>query len=356
MKKGIVMEIDEAFLTLLTPDGEFLRTKKLEQPYSIGEEIYFFPLEQTADAKALKVNRFFKAKPIWLSAAALLVFLSTFIPFYQNNKAYAYMSIDVNPSIELGLNKKMQVVELTGFNKEGKQVISHLKDWKKVDVSSLTEKILTEIKKEGYLKKNNHIIISTVRMEHPETEVEKRLQDNIKEIKTAVNDEEVNLTYVSGTEKELEKAHKLGITAGKLQVKDSEKTKDKENSNINKRNENTNIKKKNSVPSSTNQTDSPGEKNKKQSGQIKVPGTTNQSEKTINKVPADQMKKEKPLAPQDKTNGLAKSNKVYHQDEKDKLALPPSQSKKMDEEKVKHHPGKKIEPSKQPSKHEHIFK
>ena len=44
MKKGIVMEIDDAFLTLLTPEGEFLHARRQNQPYLIGEEIHFFPI------------------------------------------------------------------------------------------------------------------------------------------------------------------------------------------------------------------------------------------------------------------------------------------------------------------------
>jgi hypothetical protein len=42
MKKGIVMEIDESCLTLLTPEGEFLHARRQNQPYAIGEEIHFF--------------------------------------------------------------------------------------------------------------------------------------------------------------------------------------------------------------------------------------------------------------------------------------------------------------------------
>lgn len=232
MKKGIIMQIDDSYLTLLTPDGEFLRAKKQDQKYSIGEEIHFTP----GDLKPAK-SFFIKAaalKPVWVTAAALMVFLGSYIPVYQSNKAYAYMSIDLNPSIELGVNKKMQVVKLTGYNQEGKKVISQLNDWKKKDVSEITKAILVEIKHEGFLKDNNHIIISTVRTEKVVKDVEKKLEDNINEIKTVATNQEIELTVMSGTEQELKKAHELGITTGKYQAENAPKGQLKKEQNAGK--------------------------------------------------------------------------------------------------------------------------
>lgn len=232
MKKGIIMQIDDSYLTLLTAEGEFLRARKQERQYAIGEEIHFSPIN-------LKPARSFfvkmaMSKPVWAAAAALMFFLGTFIPMYQSNKAYAYMSIDLNPSIELGVNKKMQVVEITGFNPEGKKVVSNLKNWKKKGVSELTKDILVEIKEEGFLDLNNQIIISTVRTEKVDKDIEKKLEENIKEIKEAATNQELEVTVMSGTEKELKKAHELGVTTGKYQTENVPKGQLKKDPNTQK--------------------------------------------------------------------------------------------------------------------------
>jgi hypothetical protein len=217
MKKGIVMEMDEAFLTLLTPEGEFLRARKQNELYVIGEEIDFFPIDIHKTQRLFTIKNLLKVKPIWAVSvmAALLILLGSFIPMYQDNKAYAYMSIDVNPSIELGVNKKMQVVELTGFNKEGKKIISSINDWKKKDVSKIAQAILSEIKNEGFLKNNLPVIISTVHTTKPVKQVESKLKENIEEIKTTVTNQKLEVTVYTSTEKEREKAQKLGMTTGK---------------------------------------------------------------------------------------------------------------------------------------------
>ncbi|MBI0580482.1 anti-sigma factor domain-containing protein [Neobacillus cucumis] len=218
MKKGIVMEIDDAFLLLLTPEGEFLRARKRNQPYEIGEEIHFFPIENTdlrASQSRRSVKNLFKMKPVWAGLMVLLLILASFIPAYQDNKAYAYMSIDVNPSIELGVNKKMKVVELTGFNESGKEIIANIPNWQKKDVSDLTQDLLSEMKKEGYLNDRKQVIISTVRTEKAEKPVEDKLKENIEEIKETVNKQHLEATVLKGSEKERKEAHQLGLTTGK---------------------------------------------------------------------------------------------------------------------------------------------
>ncbi|MBT2729407.1 anti-sigma factor domain-containing protein [Bacillus sp. ISL-75] len=235
MKKGVVMEIDDAFLTLLTPEGEFLHARRQNQPYAIGEEIHFFPIESVKTSNHFNtLKNVFKLKPVWALMAALFIFLGSFFPMYQNNKAYAYMSIDVNPSIELSINKKMQVVEITGYNKEGKEIISQLNKWEKEDVSKVAQTILAEMEKEGYLNTKENIIISTVRTKEAEVKIDKKLQENIDEIKASVNKQKLEITVLKATESEWKKAHKLGITTGKYKknkiqgsINQNVKTKDK---------------------------------------------------------------------------------------------------------------------------------
>ncbi|MDP4161860.1 MAG: anti-sigma factor domain-containing protein [Bacillota bacterium] len=221
MKKGIVMEIDDVFLTLLTPEGEFLRARKNKNMYVIGEEILFFPVVAEEPSEKFAWLRNLLKKKRFASAALVLLFLSaTFLPLYHSNHAYAYMSIDVNPSIELGVNNKMEVIEATAYNKDGKNILAKIGGWEKKDLAALTETILEEIKKQGYLKSHHLVVISTVRTQKSEKTADSMLAENLKEIKSAVRNDQLDLKLVEGTEKDLKKAHKLGITAGKYKVKE----------------------------------------------------------------------------------------------------------------------------------------
>jgi hypothetical protein len=297
MKKGIVMEIDDAHLTLMTPDGEFLHAHKRNQAYSIGEEILFSPIELRKRNSHFSFIHLLKIKPLPVAFVALLFLLGSLIPIYQTNKAYAYMSIDVNPSIELGVNKKMQVVKLTAFNQDGKKIISHLSDWKKKEVSQLAQGILKEMNKQGYLKENHEMIISTVRTEKTEKQAEKSFEKNMNEIREIVKENHLKLTVLTGTEKEMEKAHHLGITTGKYEetkIRDLSKNGTKglklEQDNVEKNKDNTN--------SQQNQPEVQLKKNQENNGTAQ---NQDQKEKQLNisnknHAPSGQMKKSREKA------------------------------------------------------------
>ncbi|MDR6124420.1 hypothetical protein QFZ87_004017 [Bacillus sp. SLBN-46] len=306
MKKGIIMEINEGFLTLLTPEGEFLQSRKQNQPYSLGEEIYFFPIESVNGFRTKRsIKNMFKLKTAWAVIAALILFIGSFIPMYQNNKAYAYMSIDVNPSVELGVNKQMKVVELTGYNKEGKEIISHLKNWKKEDVSELTKIILSEMKKGGYLKDNHQVLISTVRLEQPEQKVEDQLQRKLDKIEASVNKEKLEVIVLTATKKQLQKAHKQGITAGKYQEEKLQTSRDNSKQDNVKTKEGT--KEKSNIPAHS---------------------------PTVNSMPPGQQKKQPENSVDESFNG-----NVSEKSNLGKNAISPGYLKRVEEEKLKQNQG-----------------
>jgi len=212
MKKGVILEIKERYVTLLTPDGEFIRTRRLQQDYQIGEELYFYPMETEGE----KVGHFLanlKGVKGKLVFSALIVLLAVvFIPIYQSNQVYAYMSIDVNPSIELGLNDQLLVVSMDAFNQEGEEVLEHVSGWKKETAAVVTKKILDEMEGMGYLNQEKEVLISTV---NPDEETKgENLDETLDEIKKVTDKEDLEVTVVTATPAERENAVEQGITAG----------------------------------------------------------------------------------------------------------------------------------------------
>lgn len=205
------MEVNDPYVTLLTSDGEFLRARKMDRVYAIGEEIDFFPV---AEHLLSKRKNFLSLKTVWMTMAVLIISLGSIIPVYQSNKAYAYMSIDSATSIEMGLNKEMQVVELKGFNKEADSMISKLDNWKKMDASELTSIILTELKEDGLLTQAEPVVISTVKTDELKKSATAKLQKNIEKIKQTIDKNLVEVNIYTSTEAEVEKAQEQGIPVG----------------------------------------------------------------------------------------------------------------------------------------------
>jgi hypothetical protein len=220
VKKGIVMEIDGRFLTLLTPEGEFLKARKEKHDYLIGQEIDFFPINQVTK-KNKSMFYHFPGKVAAAAVLAIMVGVASFLPIYNNNEVYAYMSIDVNPSIELAVNADLKVVDLKGYNVEGKQIISKIKEWKHEKVSTVTSTIIEEIKNQGFFENHDKVVISAVYDDNKKPKVEEKLEANIEKIEDEIEKDNLQLTVVHGTKKERKKAVEQGVTTGVYKEKQS---------------------------------------------------------------------------------------------------------------------------------------
>lgn len=223
MKKGIIMEINDGYLTLLTPEGEFLRARKVQEDYRLGEEINFFPESASIQRKnsIFTILDSFKAKTVALSAAVLLL-LAAFLPVYQDGEVYAYMTIDVNPSIELGVNEDIKVLSIKGYNQDGKKIAARISNWEKKDAAVVADMVLEEIEEEGYLDEKKEIVLTTVPAGEKQVKADKKLEEKVSEIrKESVNDR-LELKVMHGTAEERKKAKEQGLTTGQYKEKMSE--------------------------------------------------------------------------------------------------------------------------------------
>ncbi len=231
MKKGVILSVNKRFVTLLTPEGEFLKTKRQEREYEVGEEITFSPAKQKFTLAFSNFHSSFKKTAV-LSIASTFLILFSILPSYFSGPVSAYMTIDVNPSIELELDDDLEVLKLTGLNEDGKLVIGQLKDWKGKDIKTVTNRIVETTKQLGYLKGNKQIVVSTTLLEKNK-ELDKNLKEEIKEISEQDNVSKTKMKVIQATKSDRKQAREQGISTGKyLEKKLNE---DKEKVKVNKR-------------------------------------------------------------------------------------------------------------------------
>ncbi|WP_187118787.1 anti-sigma factor domain-containing protein [Bacillus marasmi] len=232
MKTGIILEIDEKYLTLLTPDGQFMRSRNMEHPYQIGQEIQFVPIQESA-RNPIKWYSTAKGKALAAAAFAIMVGASTFIPIYQSNQVYAYMTIDDGASIELEVNKELEVIGVIPYNDKGENVVKAIDDWEDQNLSDVSEKIITEIEKQEV--GDGEIVMSSTFLDNTSNKkVEKKLEQEMTVIQSVVREHKSSVTHVEGTKSERKKAKEQGITIGKLKEKEiTKKSKEKQPTNDN---------------------------------------------------------------------------------------------------------------------------
>lgn len=223
MRKGIILDMNKRFLTLLTPDGEFLQIRRKREDYVIGQEVVI-PLKESP--MELLLSFFHSVKGISVAAAAIASILAiiTFIPNNQN-EVYAYMSIDINPSVELAVNEDLEVIKLIPYNESAKQVIEKLPDWKMRDIKEVTNELLEIMKKNGFINNDENIVISTVHTGKLIKKSDRHIEKVIDDMKKQIAEEEAKIISVEATIKDREKAIEKGVTTGKLKTEKQNKQK-----------------------------------------------------------------------------------------------------------------------------------
>ncbi|KYD31688.1 anti-sigma-I factor RsgI family protein [Parageobacillus toebii] len=216
MKKGIVLELDEEFVTLLTTEGEFIQVKK-DGDYEIGEEI---------EAQVIKrpIVRCRSFRYVITSLVAAVVLLVTTLFHFPSNEVYAYMSIDINPSIEVGVDEQLKVLKLKAYNEEGKRIVSQLSHWKKKEFVDITMEIIELSMQKGYLQEGGQVLITAVERKHRAAS-SRELSTELKKIQHSYQQKNIIVKTEESTMEVRNKAVKKGVTTGKLlQIEQKMKT------------------------------------------------------------------------------------------------------------------------------------
>jgi len=215
VKKGIVLEVHDEHVTILTPEGEFLKSRKQKGQVHLGEEIVFFPLHRAESAKKGRLALDLRGKWAIISVMTAIILAFTLYPRYTSNQVYAYVSVDVNPSIELGINKDMKVISMDAYNEDGESIIKQMKDWEKQDITSVSSQIFDIFRQKGFLTENSEVLIASVLSNDTNSGWKTLMQNKITTISEKVQQDKVSITTLETTIKERADALKEGMSPGK---------------------------------------------------------------------------------------------------------------------------------------------
>lgn len=213
-RRAIVMEMSEKHLIVLTPSGEFRRVSRSGQADAdIGDEIVLANRRRQIPRRAWA----------WTAAAlvVLLLFPLVMVPTSKAEPIVAYVTLDVNPSVELGINDEEIVRELRGLNDEGKNLASGI-DYKGKHaadvVASLVEKTSSVV--DAQTTADHDIVIASVvvgeKLNDPD-QFEVQLESDIHEAITKVASSD-NVTVISVPKEVRDEAERSGVSTGKMAV------------------------------------------------------------------------------------------------------------------------------------------
>ncbi|CAM4011302.1 anti-sigma factor domain-containing protein [Paenibacillus alkaliterrae] len=220
MKRGVVLSVHKQHAVVMTADGQFLRAP-ISGKAQIGEEITF--------EEEYKLIRTFKPVYWYSGAAAIILLLLPLLLFVQRDAhpVVAYLSMDINPSVEIGVDGEEKVRELRALNEDGELIIQGLL-YEGVNVETVASSILERAKGSHYLDTpNKDIFITSVLLGNSEdlkldyeTILAKKVDDAIRGllIELSADSASANVTTLSVPNEVRDAAAANGISAGKMVV------------------------------------------------------------------------------------------------------------------------------------------
>lgn len=158
-------------------------------------------------------NRKWKLAYGVLAAVVLCIIAGTFYGYNNYYKGVTTIDIDVNPSIELVLNKQDKVVELNALNEDGKTIVDEM-DFIGSDYKVAVNALIGSMLRKGYITElNNSILLSVDGNE----EIESSLMEYVDSIIAQSNLEAAVLAQTMSEDDNTiaEKVKEYGISTGK---------------------------------------------------------------------------------------------------------------------------------------------
>ncbi len=223
--KGILLEVRGGKGIVMTPDGRFERVAVAPSD-SVGDEVRFDrrsnPIERLA-AFRYRAGRL----RVGAIAAALIIGLVLALAgeaVRVRGTAVAYVGVDINPAVELGIDRNNRVVSVEGLDEDGRDVIEGLA-LKRMALEQAVEKLAGAAESKGYVghrQEDNTVLITVTpaRGNDVDPEVKRRVEAAREAVSRTLESKNVRGTVqVIHTAPEVrEQAKKMNVTSGQLAI------------------------------------------------------------------------------------------------------------------------------------------
>ncbi|KUO58993.1 MAG: hypothetical protein APF84_05930 [Gracilibacter sp. BRH_c7a] len=206
---GIVVKVTEKDIVILCANGTFKNV-----PRNVSDQVPM--LGQHFSYTQKRRSNLWLLKYASIASIFLLAFLAyAFIPIGDKSPAYI-VAMDINPSIEITVDKKLTVQEISGLNNDGKQLIESM-DITNQHLFMVTEKVIIAAKENGYLQSTEEEIVSITvipldeGLEPLDIDIEEELNRSLKD-----NSIKSDLVVSQGSNEMYQEAKGLNLSVNKF--------------------------------------------------------------------------------------------------------------------------------------------
>lgn len=208
-QRGVVVKLKNKTCIVLTSEREFR-----EIPLPSGERV------AVGREVPLKGKRIFSPGGLMIAASFLIfILVGLFYPASKPVQAVAYLTIDINPSIELAVSKEAKVISTRGLNSNGDTILSEV-TLQGLGLREAVEAVIERAIARHYLSpEDDNVILATLSIENITKPVVK-LEDVYEAIKGPVNKGHLATDVIIEeiTPETRKKAQDSGVSAGRYLI------------------------------------------------------------------------------------------------------------------------------------------
>ena len=221
MEKALIVKVQKEYAIVATPDSRFIKIR-LRQGMAVGQKIYFFEDDVVTDPVASSPSRsIFRDRRLLTAMAAVLVFMAIFVTSLMGpgGSIYAVVSVDINPSFQLTLDKQMNVIGITATNADSQALVDQ-----GLVGQSLTKAmsdIFSDVEASGVkIEDKSSVLISTVSPDFSETnEVKAKVLRGVQQaLKENTAYQKTQIVILEADSEDLNEAENADLSVGKYKL------------------------------------------------------------------------------------------------------------------------------------------
>ncbi len=154
MYTGLIFSIDKNTVLVATPDNAFYKLKRKSTMF-VGQEIVF--------TKKDIIDYRYLIKRLSVVAAGLCIIMGVVALYLMNrtndvasSKEFAYVSVDINPSLEFTIDETQKVLKVESLNDEAKEIIGS-KNVKGMKVKSAITEVINMCEEKGIIDTDDEV-------------------------------------------------------------------------------------------------------------------------------------------------------------------------------------------------------
>ncbi len=217
MRRGMVLKIKQDYALVAMDNSDFVRVK-LREGMIIGQKIFIFDEDMISlsqgDRRSSNLSRYLKVASVIAACIAIIAIINN--SFVNDTRAlYALISLDINPSFELEIDDKYNVLKINAMDEDSREILDQELIGKPLSIA--VSKILSDVEDTGYLSSSdNAVLVSTVNLKNDGEALKKIVAHGFRlAIEDSKGYEAAKILFIEADERDIEAAKEEKLSVGR---------------------------------------------------------------------------------------------------------------------------------------------